>query len=61
MADRMALLFRGCLHLVGTPAEFEASDDPVVRQFLEGRTDGPIQVSNAKCKVYGTYLARFCR
>jgi len=44
MADRMALLHEGRLRLVGTPAEFQASDDPVVRQFLEGRTDGPIQV-----------------
>mgnify|MGYP001266239418 CR=1 FL=1 len=44
MADRMALLHEGRLRLVGTPAEFQASTDPVVRQFLEGKTDGPIQV-----------------
>jgi len=44
MADRMALLHEGRLRLVGTPAEFKASTDPVVRQFLEGKTDGPIQV-----------------
>jgi len=44
MADRMALLYEGRLRLVGTPAEFQASTDPVVRQFLEGKTDGPIQV-----------------
>jgi phospholipid/cholesterol/gamma-HCH transport system ATP-binding protein len=43
-ADRMALLYEGAIRLVGTPADFRASDDPVVRQFLEGRTDGPIQV-----------------
>jgi phospholipid/cholesterol/gamma-HCH transport system ATP-binding protein len=44
MADRMSLLYEGRLRLVGTPAEFQASTDPVVRQFLEGKTDGPIQV-----------------
>lgn len=44
MADRMALLYEGRLRLVGSPAEFQACRDPVVRQFLEGKTDGPIQV-----------------
>jgi len=44
MADRMAFLYEGRMRLVGTPAEFQASTDPVVRQFLEGKTDGPIQV-----------------
>jgi phospholipid/cholesterol/gamma-HCH transport system ATP-binding protein len=44
MADRLALLYEGRLRLVGTPDDFRQSTDPVVRQFLEGRTDGPIQV-----------------
>ncbi len=44
MADRMGLLYEGRLRLVGTPAAFRTSTDPVVRQFLEGKTDGPIQV-----------------
>ncbi len=44
MADRVALLYEGHLRLVGTPETFRQSADPVVRQFLEGRTDGPIQV-----------------
>ncbi len=44
MADRMGLLYEGRLRLVGTPAEFQASTDPVVKQFLEGKTEGPIQV-----------------
>jgi phospholipid/cholesterol/gamma-HCH transport system ATP-binding protein len=44
MADRMALLYNGGVRLAGTAAEFQASTDPVVRQFMEGSTDGPIQV-----------------
>lgn len=44
MAHRMAMLYDGHVLLVGTPAEFRASVDPVVKQFLEGNTDGPIQV-----------------
>ena len=44
MADRMALLFNGRLRLVGPPADFQASADPVVSQFIQGKTDGPIQM-----------------
>ncbi len=44
MAHRMAMLYEGQVLLVGTPAEFRASTNPVVKQFLEGNTDGPIQV-----------------
>ena len=44
MADRLGLLYEGRLRLVGTPADFQASNDPVVRQFLAGDTQGPIQV-----------------
>lgn len=44
MADRLALLYNGGLRLVGDRDAFHASDDPVVRQFMEGNTEGPIQV-----------------
>lgn len=44
MADRVALLYEQRLHFIGTAEAFRVSSDPVVRQFLEGRTDGPIQV-----------------
>ena len=30
----------------GTPTELEASDDPLVRQFLRGEPDGPIPFDN---------------
>lgn len=44
MADRVAFLYEGRVRLIGTRQEYSASSDPVVRQFLEGRTDGPIQI-----------------
>ena len=44
MADRIALLYEGNVRLVGTTQLFQQSTDPVVRQFLEGNTEGPIQV-----------------
>ena len=37
--DRIAMLHEGTIRQVGTPAELQASDDPVVRQFIEGRPD----------------------
>ena len=43
IADRIALLYRGVVHAVGTPAEIRASGDPVVQQFIHGRSDGPME------------------
>ena len=41
IANRVAMLFKGQLiHLEENPRFFE-SDNPVVRQFVEGRADGP--------------------
>jgi len=36
VSDRLAMLFRGRIELVGTPAEIKRSSDPVVRGFIEG-------------------------
>ncbi len=35
ISDRVALLYQGQLRFVGTPAEFSASNDPVVRAFAD--------------------------
>ena len=37
ISDRVALLTHGKLRFVGTPAEFRASEDPVVRAFADRR------------------------
>jgi phospholipid/cholesterol/gamma-HCH transport system ATP-binding protein len=39
VADRVALLHEGTVRAHGTPAEIRASEDPVVRQFIEGRPE----------------------
>jgi phospholipid/cholesterol/gamma-HCH transport system ATP-binding protein len=42
IADRVAMLFDGQIIEAGTPHEFQESSNPVVRQFIEGRADGPL-------------------
>jgi phospholipid/cholesterol/gamma-HCH transport system ATP-binding protein len=37
VGDRIAMLHEGRIRQVGCKAEIEATDDPVVRQFIEGR------------------------
>lgn len=44
IGDRVALLFGGKLLFEATPEEFLKSGDPAVRQFVEGRADGPLTV-----------------
>jgi phospholipid/cholesterol/gamma-HCH transport system ATP-binding protein len=42
IADRVAMLYEGHIIEVGTPEEFQRSQDPIVRQFIEGRAEGPL-------------------
>jgi phospholipid/cholesterol/gamma-HCH transport system ATP-binding protein len=42
IADRIAMLNEGRIHAMGTPAEIQATRDPVVRQFIEGSSEGPL-------------------
>ena len=43
IADRIAMLYKGRVQFVGTPAEIRVTEDPIVRQFIEGRAEGPIE------------------
>ncbi len=43
IADRIAFLYAGRVHLVGTQAEFRNSTDPIVQQFIGGRATGPME------------------
>jgi phosphoglucomutase len=42
LADHMAMLYEGRIVYHGTPEQFRSVDDPLVRQFVEGRMEGPI-------------------
>ncbi|NVB84280.1 MAG: ATP-binding cassette domain-containing protein [Kofleriaceae bacterium] len=43
IADRVAFLYQGKVHVVATPAELRASPDPVVQQFINGNSTGPME------------------
>jgi phospholipid/cholesterol/gamma-HCH transport system ATP-binding protein len=39
ISDRIAMLHEGGIRMVGTPDEIRATDDPIVKGFVEGRPD----------------------
>ena len=43
VADRIAMLHKGEMLQVGTPQEIEKSADPIIRQFVAGEVEGPVQ------------------
>jgi phospholipid/cholesterol/gamma-HCH transport system ATP-binding protein len=43
IAHRIAFVYQGRVHAVGTPAEFRASPDPVIQQFIHGRSQGEME------------------
>jgi phospholipid/cholesterol/gamma-HCH transport system ATP-binding protein len=43
VADRVAFLYQGIVHVVATPAELRASADPIVQQFIGGKSSGPME------------------
>ena len=42
VADRVAMLYDGQIIEEGTPEKFQESTNPIVRQFIEGRAEGPL-------------------
>jgi phospholipid/cholesterol/gamma-HCH transport system ATP-binding protein len=43
VATRVAMIHEGTIIEQGTPEEILKSSDPLIRQFIEGRLDGPIR------------------
>ena len=44
IADRIAMLYKGEVRLIGTPDAFKASTDGVVQQFINGQATGPMEL-----------------
>lgn len=43
IADRIAMLHRGEVLELGTPAEIAKSSNPILKQFVDGEAEGPVQ------------------
>jgi len=48
VADRIAMLHDGVVIFTGTPEETRKTDHPIVRQFIEGRAEGPIVIGSSE-------------
>ncbi|MCP4132228.1 MAG: ABC transporter ATP-binding protein [bacterium] len=44
IADRIAMLFDGKIIFTGTPEDVQNSDSPYIKQFIQGKAHGPIEV-----------------
>jgi phospholipid/cholesterol/gamma-HCH transport system ATP-binding protein len=48
VGDRISMLYNGRIVASGTPAEIQASPDPIVNQFVSGLAEGPITADDDK-------------
>lgn len=44
ISDRIAMLYKGNVRLLGTKDDFKNSPDPVVQQFINGEAEGPMEI-----------------
>ena len=47
-SDRISMLYEGRIYQQLSRAELDSCQDPVIRQFFEGRADGPIHLRDGK-------------
>jgi phospholipid/cholesterol/gamma-HCH transport system ATP-binding protein len=52
IADRIAMLHEGVIHVVGTPEEILTTEDPIVHQFITGVGDDNQEVQRGTAKVH---------
>ena len=52
ICDQAVVIASGRIVFAGTPAELQSTDDPLLRQFLDGQPDGPIPF-DAPPRAYG--------
>jgi len=45
IADRIAMLYKGQVKLLGTPEDFRTSRDPIIEQFITGNPNGPLETT----------------
>jgi len=45
IGDRIAMLYQGQIIEIGIPEEIKNSPNPIVQQFIQGKSEGPIQLT----------------
>ncbi len=58
IADQVYLVGQGLLKAAGTPQTLAASQDPYVRQFLDGAPDGPVAFRYPQTPAFEAWLGR---
>ncbi|HMV77251.1 MAG TPA: ABC transporter ATP-binding protein [Leptospiraceae bacterium] len=48
IADRISFIYEGEVILCGTPAEIQAAPNPIIQQFINGRTKGPMILDHSE-------------
>jgi len=56
IADHIVLLHRGRIAAQGNVKELLQNDDPLVRQFLTGSTQGPLEIRSSELDYYNDLL-----
>jgi phospholipid/cholesterol/gamma-HCH transport system ATP-binding protein len=44
IADRIVMLYKGHVRLLGTPDDFKGTEDGIIQQFINGRATGPMDL-----------------
>jgi phospholipid/cholesterol/gamma-HCH transport system ATP-binding protein len=44
IADRIVMLYKGQVKLIGSREEFRNTPDPIIQQFINGRAEGPMDL-----------------
>jgi len=42
VASQISMLYEGRFHFTGTPEEIRDTDDEIIQQFIQGRSEGPL-------------------
>ncbi len=50
IADRISFLYEGQVLFCGTPTEIQNSPNPIIQQFIHGRTEGPMVLDHSELK-----------
>lgn len=58
IADQVYLVGQGQMKAAGAPADLSASQDPYVRQFLDGAPDGPVAFSYPETPAFAAWLGQ---